>query len=301
MRIAVRVLAFAVLACGIGPNGNSLGPPPASVVVSPDSAVLDAGASLQLYATALDAAGDTLRGRHATWRSLDPTIAIVDANGLVHGQLAGQTTVQAVVENETGSAQIRVRPRPVATVDVTPADSRLLPRDTSRITATPRDGQGLRLIGRQAVWAIADTTIATVDSTGLVLARRVGVTSITATVDTVVGHASVHVLVPVAAIHLSPDSVSLPFDGTIRLQAVFLDSLGDTLTDRTASWSSDDSTVAVVLPQGDVIGIGPGGATIVASVREMQATAAVHVSALRLVTVVAGALHSCGLTLGGVA
>ncbi len=60
-----------------------------SVDVSPASASVIVGASIQLTATPKDAAGTALSGRAVTWQSSNATIATVDANGLVTAKAVG--------------------------------------------------------------------------------------------------------------------------------------------------------------------------------------------------------------------
>src|SRR5207249_2708607 len=64
----------------------------ASVVISPATATLLLGASLQLSATLKDGAGNVLSGRTVTWASGNPVGASVSASGLVLGLAAGTRT-----------------------------------------------------------------------------------------------------------------------------------------------------------------------------------------------------------------
>ena len=61
-----------------------------------------------LEATAYASSGSVLRGRLITWTSLDPDVASVDSEGIVHALSAGTATIQAVVDGVTGTASITV-------------------------------------------------------------------------------------------------------------------------------------------------------------------------------------------------
>src|SRR6266568_8702445 len=57
--------------------------PVASLTVSPTAATIVVGGTQQLTATPLDANGNPLSGRTITWSSDAPSVATVNANGLV--------------------------------------------------------------------------------------------------------------------------------------------------------------------------------------------------------------------------
>ena len=83
--------------------------PVASVDVTPVTAEILAGGTLQLTATPKDAAGQPLSGRTITWTGGAAGIATVSATGLVTGVGAGgPVSVTATSEGKTGSASITV-------------------------------------------------------------------------------------------------------------------------------------------------------------------------------------------------
>jgi uncharacterized protein YjdB len=89
--------------------------PIATIVVTPSSVQLYPGQSQQLTATALDANGAPLSGRTFTWSSANPAIVSVDPSGRVSGlALGGPVTVTASSEGKSGTASVRVIPRPAA-------------------------------------------------------------------------------------------------------------------------------------------------------------------------------------------
>ena len=61
------------------------------------------GQTAQLTATPTDAGGNALPGRAVTWTSSDPTVATVDANGLVTVLNSGSVTINALIDGTTGS------------------------------------------------------------------------------------------------------------------------------------------------------------------------------------------------------
>ncbi len=138
---------------------------------------------------------------------------------------------------------------------------------TSTVTATFFDSTGAPVSPGSTSWSVADTTIATVTSGGVVSGLRVGITTLTLTADKVARS------LPVAV--LPPAIVSITFATTS-----FTMTEGDTLTippprivDRTGavrppidapSYSSSSANVSVA-PGGHVTAVTAGSATVTAT------------------------------------
>lgn len=138
------------------------------VSLTPDSTGVFVGATVTLRAALLDAAGDTIRRRAATFSSVDTTLATVTSGGVVTGVRVGKARITASREGKADTSIVTVTLRPVATVTVTPADTTVRVGNTVQLTATLRAANNSVLTGRTVTWASSDTTIARVDSTGLV-------------------------------------------------------------------------------------------------------------------------------------
>ena len=107
----LAVTSVLVAACGGGDSGGTVLPRPATVStvrITPSAATVDVGATFQLAASALDAAGTTLSGRTYTWSSLTPAIATVSAAGLVTGVTAGNASISVAADGATGAAIVAV-------------------------------------------------------------------------------------------------------------------------------------------------------------------------------------------------
>jgi len=85
--------------------------PVASVVVTPVTATINKGQTVQLSAQARDAATHALAGRTFTWTSSNNNIATVDSSGLVTGVNAGSVTITATetVSGKQGISAITVK------------------------------------------------------------------------------------------------------------------------------------------------------------------------------------------------
>ncbi len=83
------------------------------VTVTPASAPVLVGGSVQLTAAAFDAAGAQLSGRSFLWESSAPAIAAVTTTGLVIGlSQGGPVTISATSDGKTGTATASVSSRP---------------------------------------------------------------------------------------------------------------------------------------------------------------------------------------------
>jgi len=165
----------------------------ASVTVTPPTARIAVGESVQLKATTKDAAGNVLTGRVVTWASSNLAVATVSSTELVTGVAAGQATITATSEGESGTAAITVTTVPVASVTVAPPTATVEAGQTVQLTATTRDANQNVLAGRVVTWASGNTTVASVSTTGLVTGVAGGQATITATSEGQSGTAAVAV------------------------------------------------------------------------------------------------------------
>jgi uncharacterized protein YjdB len=106
--------------------------PVASLTVTPATASVLPGQTVQLSATIRDASGNVLTGRTITWTSSALSIAAVDGTGLVTALVAGPATVTAMSEGKSASAGIAVNvlPPPPSSGDPAPAAGATIYRDT---------------------------------------------------------------------------------------------------------------------------------------------------------------------------
>lgn len=154
--------------------------PPRRIVVNPDSAVLRLGSSQLFSATALDASNQPMSGIAFSWGSSDTIVARVFSTGLVNARNLGQASVTASLGSVVGTALVRVTPVPVASIAIT-GGSTVVVSQTLMLAATLKDSSGTVLTGRAVSWRSADTTILTIDQTGLATGRQPGNSIVTAT------------------------------------------------------------------------------------------------------------------------
>lgn len=190
---------------------------PATIALTPDSALLHTGDTLRISAVVRDSSGNVLDSVTVTWASSRPSVASVDSSGLVTGLSAGTADVVAQAGPAQQLAHVGVEAVPVASVDLEP-DSVLLQVGSSvQLTLTALDSAGdtVGLAGRDVVWSSSDIGIAAIVGDGVVEAHDMGSAVIRAAVEGVTDSSGVRV-VPVTAGLSSEDSARL----TRNLEAI---------------------------------------------------------------------------------
>jgi hypothetical protein len=82
--------------------------PVATVTITPSSASLAIGSSVQLQVTLRDAAGQVLSGRPVSWSTSNALVAAINGTGNVTGLVLGTATITATSEGKSGTASITV-------------------------------------------------------------------------------------------------------------------------------------------------------------------------------------------------
>ena len=261
-------------------------PPVSAVSVSPASASVQPGQTLQLTATTLDSAGNVLTGRTVTWSSSNTAAATVSRTGLVSGVAAGSATITAASEGQSGTAVMAVTNAPVASVTVTPLSATVSVGQTAQLTATLKDASGNVLSGRAVTWSSSDTTIARVSGSGVVTAVATGSATITATSEGQSGTSSVSVTpVSVASVAVTPASAGVQVGQTVQLTATLKDANGNTLSGRVVTWASSNTGVASVSNGGLATAKAAGTATITATSEGKSGTSTVTVTSVPVASV----------------
>jgi uncharacterized protein YjdB len=248
----------------------------ASVTLTPASAQVLVGRTLQLNATVQDSAGDTLTGRSITWASSATGVATVSGAGLVNAVSLGSATITATSEGRSGTATVTVTSVPVASVSVAPASPTLYVGQSVQLIATMKDSTGKTLTGRTVTWASSASAVATVDNTGMVHGAGSGTATVIATSEGKSGTSSVTVTpVPVASVRVTPASATVGVGQTVRLTATPLDSAGNALAGRAVTWGTSAPATATVDATGLVTVQAVGTAAITAAVEGKAGSAAV--------------------------
>jgi uncharacterized protein YjdB len=223
------------------------------MTITPSSASVPVGQSIQLTATTYDAAGNVLTGRSVTWYT-NQYYSTVDNTGRVTGRYAGTAYIVAVSEGRNMTAQVTVTaggpapPAPVATVTVAPATASLVAGQTVQLAATLRDAAGNVLTGRTISWSSATPGVALVSSSGVVTAMAAGgPVTITATSEGRSGTAAVTVTAPpvvVTRMNVTPATATVAVGATRQFAATEVLSDGTSRTATGVTWTATGGTVS---------------------------------------------------------
>jgi alpha-tubulin suppressor-like RCC1 family protein len=312
MRHAVligAICAVGITACSEETGPNISGIDPLAIVrvsVSPSLDTLFVADTLrptdrrQMSADVITRTGNPVAGAKVVWSSSNPEVAVVTETGLVIPTGYGTTTISASA-TQIGKATIVVMPA-ARTVLVTPGmdtifvEDPIALRDSIRLVAKAFDEEGKQITGVAFTWNSAATNIATVNGSGSVLARALGVVTVTATSGEHVGSASVRVASAVKSIRVSaPVTTVLALD-TLQLTATALGYDDKPMAGRTFSWTSSNPAVATVDNNGRAIFLSAGVTTFTAKSAFTTNTLVVGALERQFLSIDAGDDVTCGYT-----
>jgi len=276
----------------------------AELSIGPQPGVMVVGESVQLQADLRDSIGAAIEGVAVLWSSDNDAVATVE-DGLVTAVAEGNATILAMGAGVTGTLNVIVQVPggadetghtgdsatvvAVAAVRLSPDQLSLSPGESGYLSAEPLDSRGRAMSRRAVRWSSGDPAVATVSSSGEVVARATGTAEIVATVDGVRGRATVTVEAEaVASVRVVPPRLELDEGQTGGLTAVVSGATGRELTDRAVTWSSSNPRVASVSAQGSVTALSAGTSVINATaggqVGEAQITVTRVVAAIDAAT-----------------
>ena len=164
-------------------------------------------------------------------------------------------------------------------VGVTPtADTATAIGDTIQLAVTATDTRGNALPGAPTLWNSSDTTVASVDSAGTVIARGGGATVIMVTVGGKTVRAHVYVQQQAAEVRIAGDTIfRMPEGDQAKTAAQLVDARGNEIKGAAVRWRSADPSIASIDSMGNASGVAPGTTTFTASVNAMAAQLPVEV------------------------
>ncbi|WP_212006373.1 Ig-like domain-containing protein [Chitinophaga sp. HK235] len=223
------------------------------------------------------------------WSSSNTAVATVDANGLVMGVAVGSANIIYEVTNADGCKAQQIA---TVTVNALPVVSPITGTTSVCVGATTT----LSSTTTGGVWGSSNTTVATIDASGLVTGISAGTVTITYEVTNASGcKAQQTTTVTVNAL-----PVVNPITGTTSVCVGVTTALNSTTPG--GVWSSSNTAVATIDANGLVTGISAGTSTITYEVTnangcKSKQTATITVNALPVLSPITGTNNVCiGLT-----
>jgi hypothetical protein len=164
-----------------------------------------------------DARGQPLAGRSVRWTSSATDVASVDAAGELRARAPGRTVITAAIEGISQAFAVTVIAEPVSAVAITPAAVSLSPGQSATLAAQA-SGAGGRVLDRPLEWSSSAPAVATVTSSGRVVAVAPGSAVISAGTGGKTGSATVTVTAPAAPPPPPAAAEATPTDAERRAQ-----------------------------------------------------------------------------------
>lgn len=231
-----------------------------SVSLNKNALALYTGDSESLVATV---SPNNATDKSVTWTSSVPSVATVDASGMVNALAVGSTTITVTTTDGgfTATCTVTVSAKiAVTSVSLNTGAVSINKNASTTLTATVYPSNATN---KNVTWSSSNTGIATV-SNGVVTGVAAGTATITVT--TVDGSKTATCTVTVNPTHASSISIS---EATLSLKVGQTSLLTASITpadadDKAVVWSTNDATVATI-DNGTVTAVGAGTATITAA------------------------------------
>jgi Galactose oxidase-like, Early set domain/Concanavalin A-like lectin/glucanases superfamily/Bacterial Ig-like domain (group 2)/Glyoxal oxidase N-terminus/Abnormal spindle-like microcephaly-assoc'd, ASPM-SPD-2-Hydin/HYDIN/CFA65/VesB-like, Ig-like domain len=242
-----------------------------SIQVTPPNPLTPVGATQSFTATGTfsDSSQQNLTSS-VTWTSSMSGVATISSNGVTTSVGPGQTTITATAGSVTGSATLNVNSATLTSIAVSPSAPTIAAGTVQQFTATGTFSDGSKQnLTNSVTWNSSSSTVATVTASGTASGIGSGQTSITATLGSVTGTASLTVTTAnLTALQVNPQSSSAILGGTQQFSATAVYSNGTTVNiTSSATWTSSTTTVATMSTStlGLATSVGTGTTTITAS------------------------------------
>ena len=278
-----------------------------SISIVPAAPTLATGTSVGLVATGVFSDGTKQDiSDVVTWSSTDTTIAnvAVGASGVtLAGVKAGTAVVTAKLLTISASANVTVTSAVIQSIGVTPSHPTIPVGVTEpfQATATYSDNT-TQDVSSQVTWTVSDATIATVDATGTLTTKTMGMVDVQAALGGVTGKTTVVVMgTSLLSIQVTPGTVKVPAGVPQQFTATGTYSDGS-MVDITLSvaWSTDGVAASVSNAAGQAglaTGLSAGSAHVQAKLGSVTGSATFTVTAA-IVTSVAVSPKTATLPLG---
>lgn len=220
-----------------------------SLAIAPLNSTMPVGASKQFTATGTYSDGSNQDVTLLTlWKSSDPTVASVNATGLVTSALTGHTTIQASLGSVTQSTTLTVSPVDLVSIAISPANPTIAKRTSLKFTATATYSDGSTAVLPSVSWRSSRPSIANVRGSGIVHGKKVGSVTITASAFGVKGTTTLTIGTgTLVSIEITPTNSSVSAGATQQFTATgtFSDHTTQDVT-LNAHWSSTVASVATI-------------------------------------------------------
>lgn len=236
-----------------------------SVSVTPTKTTMFQGGTTTITATVTP---DTTANKDVVWSSSDESILTVDENGKVTAKAAGTATVFCKLkDNEDIYARTEVTVNAssaglnlnYSTYDLVLGTTDTTDRSVTLVAEIEAEDASIY----KKTWASSNTSVVTVNASGLVTAKGPGTATVTCTLsDGTVAECQFTVISKVTGLTITKDSSTMYAGNTMTVTVTVKP---DNATDSSIAWSSSDPTVAAIAEDGTITAYKKGQTTITCS------------------------------------
>jgi uncharacterized protein YjdB len=216
----------------------------------------------------------------ATWAVADAAILNISSAGLVTALSEGSTIVTAAYEGLTIERSISVKA--LLNLRISPASVTLAIASSQQlnVTGTYTD-DSVEGVDSLVTWQSSDSSVATISTSGLILAISAGTISVTASLQGVSEAIQVTVLPHLVSLTINDVSSTMKVSDTFQLivTGTYSDASTQNLT-VSATWSVADTSVLNVTSAGLVTALSSGASTVTAAYEGLAVERSITVKAL---------------------
>lgn len=281
-RILWTIIALAIVALATTAFAQTAGAPAASalktVKITPEAAEAEVGKQLKLTATGFDAEGKATEQKAALWIALPPDLAGADDSGTVTFFAPGEVQVVAIVGGKPAVARIMVKPARVKQINISSLNAPIVAGGAYKLNAKVIGANGDPRDDVKLEWSSSDSSIAVVDSAGLVTGLAPGKAKLMAKSEGASGETLIEVVKSaVRAVTIEPRTANARTGDVIRFSAMVKDAAGGAIKSAAVRWSvSGDG--ATIEPDGGFVAARPGSYVVTAAAGDQSSVATVVVA-----------------------
>ena len=261
----------------------------AEIAITPAAATIRVGETRGFATVCSDASGNTMPGVPVAWSCNDETVGTIGADGVFTALAAGSATITASADGVSGTAAVTVTDEDLVpqSIAITPTAATLAVNDKGQFTATALDQFGNELPEVAVTWTSSNTTVGTIDESGIFTALAAGSATVTATAGEIAGTATVTVSAdaedpvdPVlGSLKVTPLRATLEVEDTQKFIVTGYDQNGNAMPSGEVTWTSSNETIGTINADGIFTALAAGTTTLTATAGEVSGTAAVTVIA----------------------
>jgi hypothetical protein len=225
-----------------------------SITVGPVNPFLMLGHTLQFTATGnYNDGSNKIITSQVTWSSSMTGVASISSGGLASAGTAGSTTITATLGSISGNTLLTVTSAQLVSIAVTPVNMSVPLGTLQQYTATGTYSDNSTFdITNSVTWSSSHTGTATITTSGLLTARGLGSSTISAVSGSITGSTTVTISTAnVVSVVLQPANATIANGTNLQYAAIATFNDGSTLNVTFASgvnWTSSTTSTATIGP-----------------------------------------------------